>query len=321
MSSMPSPKRRPLKVGLGLPLWNTDRDGKTPTWQGLLALARYAEDIGFDSLWVPDGFSYRTPTGELHDFWECWSVLSALAAATSRITLGSFVSYIGYRNPVLLAKMACTIDEVSGGRLVLGVGAGYTSASTEAAGFPTEARYTRLEEALIILQQLFRYGSVHFEGQCYQVRDYELLLRGPRPTGPPLLLGSFPHPGPRLLHLAVKYAQQWNGWLGHEPCGLDLLPSLKKTVDEACQRQNHPPEALERSLGIGVALEGIGPEDPGFTHVVPVALRGTPEVIAQSLLRIAHLGFSEVQICLHTTTLTGLKAFVPVLDALEQDHL
>ena len=128
-------KKRPLKVGLGLPLWNESMGGKTPTWQDLLALARHAEEIGFDSLWVPDNFFCRTDTGTFCDFWECWSILSALAAGTSHITLGSFVSYIGYRNPILLAKMASTIDEISGGRLVLGLGAGMVSGLTEAAGF------------------------------------------------------------------------------------------------------------------------------------------------------------------------------------------
>lgn len=312
-------KKRPLKIGLGLPLWTGGMAGKTPTWQDTLAFARYAEAIGFDALWVLDNFAYRSGTGKLVDFWECWSMLSALAASTTQITLGSFVTYAGYRHPILLAKIANTIEEISSGRLVLGIGAGYTSNETQTAGFPTEQRYKRLEETLAILQQFFHHGSVHFDGQFYQIQAFESLMRGPRLNGPPILLGSLSSPGPRLLKLAAQYAQQWNGWLGYDPQGLDILPALKKTLDEACRYAHRSPQTLERSLGFGVVLEGATPTDPDFADFCPHALKGTPEQIAESLLTIASHGFSEVQIVLNSSTLTGLDRFALVLDYLDKE--
>jgi alkanesulfonate monooxygenase SsuD/methylene tetrahydromethanopterin reductase-like flavin-dependent oxidoreductase (luciferase family) len=319
MSFVSPLKKRPLKVGLGLPLWSDGMAGKTPTWQDTLAFARHAEEVGVDSLWVLDNFALRMNTGKLVDFWECWSMLSALAASTSRITLGSFVTYAGYRHPILLAKIANTIEEISAGRLVLGLGAGYTTNETQAAGFPTEQRYERLEETLAILQQFFHHGSVHLDGQLYQIHAYESLIRGPRPKGPPILLGSLSNPGPRLMKLAAQYAQQWNGWLGYEPQGLAILPALRKTVDEACQRIHRSPQSLERSLGLGVVLEGATPVDPDFAQFCPHPLKGTPEQIAEALLEIASHGFSEVQISLNASTLTGLDTFALVLDYLDKE--
>lgn len=312
-------KKRPLRVGLALPLWSGSMAGQTPTWQDTLAFARYAEEIGFDSLWVGDNLTLRMETGKLVDFWECWSILSALAASTARITLGSFVTYAGYRHPLLLAKIASTIEEISGGRLVLGVGAGFTSPETRAAGFPTTRRYERLEETLSILQQFFQHGSVHAAGQFYQVEAYEALMRGPRPDGPPLMLGSLSRPGPRLLKLAAHYARQWNGWIGYDPRGLAMLPELQRTIDEACLRAQRSPHTLERSLGLGVILEGVTPADPDFAQFCPHALRGTPEAIAEALLTIASYGFAEVQISLNVCTLTGLDTFALVLDYLDRE--
>lgn len=296
-------------------------DGKTPAAAEILALARYAEEIGFDSLWVPDNFFYRTDTGNICDYWECWSLLSALAVSTSRVTIGSFVTYIGYRNPILLAKIASTIDEISGGRLVLGLGAGYTSDATEAAGFPTDRRYKRLEETLIILQQLFQHGSAHSEGQFYPVRECEMSLRSPRPGGPPILLGSICRPGPRMVNLAVEYAQQWNIWLDRAPQSLELLPSIKETVDATCRDYKRSPETLERSIGASIILDGVPTKDPNFEKLAPITLQGTPEMIAESFLEMARYGFSEVQVFLNSNSPGGLEAFAPVFDFLEKSHL
>ncbi len=142
-------KGRPIKVGLLLPIIEGTMAGQTARWADLLAIARRAEELGFDSLWVSDHLLFRLPGREERPvgMWEGWSLLAALAAATSRIALGPFVSCTSFRNPALTAKMADTIDEISGGRLILGLGAGWHRPEYDAFGYPFDHRASRFEEA------------------------------------------------------------------------------------------------------------------------------------------------------------------------------
>src|SRR5918995_2574630 len=155
--------------------------GTTAGWSNLLDLARRAEDLGFDSLWVPDHFLLGSDNdSEPIGGWECWSLLAALAATTTHVELGSLVGCTGYRNPALLAKIASTVDEISGGRLVLGLGAGWAESEFRAFGVPFDHRVSRFEEAIQIIAGLLRDGRVDFEGAYYQARDCELRPPGPR---------------------------------------------------------------------------------------------------------------------------------------------
>src|SRR5436305_9669791 len=133
---------RPLKVGINLPTTEGALSGKTPKWADLLAFAERAEVLGFDSLWVPDHLLLRWE-GQTRGIWECWSLLAALAAVTSRVELGPLVACTSFRIPALLAKMADTVDEISGGRLVLGLGAGANGREHPAFGAPSDHRIDR----------------------------------------------------------------------------------------------------------------------------------------------------------------------------------
>src|SRR5687768_13436463 len=162
-------------------------------------MAQRAESVGFDSLWVGDHLLYRRPGEEAKGPWEAWSVLAALAAATSKVELGPLVACTSFHSPAMLAKKAATVDEISGGRLILGLGAGWNEADYTAYGFPFDRRVSRFEEAFTIIRTLLREGQIDFEGQFYSARDCELLPRGAveaHPKGPPLMLGTT---RPRML--------------------------------------------------------------------------------------------------------------------------
>ena len=189
---------RPLKVGLGVPQIEGILDGATPRWSDQATYAKLAEDVGFDSLWLEDHFLFRFEGQPVQGPWECFSNLAGLAAITERVELGTLVACSGFRTPALTAKIADSIDEISNGRLILGLGAGYHEPEYRAMGVPFDRSASRFEEALQIITGLLREGRVDFEGGYYSARESELTPRGPRPQGPPILIGA---QGPRSLHV------------------------------------------------------------------------------------------------------------------------
>jgi alkanesulfonate monooxygenase SsuD/methylene tetrahydromethanopterin reductase-like flavin-dependent oxidoreductase (luciferase family) len=316
---------RPLKVGLHMPHWEGGIDGVTPRWTDLLALARQAEAVGFDSLWVADhtwsilsefyeGISRPVPPGvaDIPPFgmWEGWTLLTSLAVATSRIELGILVACTGFRNPALLAKMADTLDEISDGRLILGLGAGDSMFEHRAMGYPTDHLVSRFEEALTIIRRLLREGALDFTGTYYRVDGFELRPRGPRPNGPPILIGTLAN-RPRMLRLVAHYADIWNGWVAYERNHPDVVPPMRERVDAACHLHGRDPATLERSLTIQVAHPG---------HQVPGSdpMTSSPEELAASLQGLADEGITHVQIFLMPTTLATVEAFGAVLALLDR---
>ena len=176
---------RPLKVGVQLP--EVEREVR---WPEILDMARAIEDLGYDSIWLGEHLLYRFAERPPRGPWEAWTLLAGLSAVTSRVELGPLVACTNFHNPALLAKQAATIDEISGGRFVLGLGAGWNRTEFDAFGFPYDHRIDRFEEAFTIIRTLLRDGAIDFDGRFYQARDCELLPRGPRPAGPPLMIGS-----------------------------------------------------------------------------------------------------------------------------------
>lgn len=153
-------------------------------------MAELAERIGLDSIWVGDHLLYRDDGRPARGPWEAWSLLAALAAVTRRVELGPLVASTSFHAPAMLAKKAATIDEISGGRLVVGLGAGWNRPDYEAFGFPYDHRVSRFEEAFAIIRELLATGQAHVQGTYYSVDRSELRPRGPRPEGPPLMVGS-----------------------------------------------------------------------------------------------------------------------------------
>jgi alkanesulfonate monooxygenase SsuD/methylene tetrahydromethanopterin reductase-like flavin-dependent oxidoreductase (luciferase family) len=305
-------RRRPLKVGLHLPQAEGMMDGATPRWGDILAMARLAEDVGFDALWVMDHLLMRFPGREAQPIgiWEGWSLLAALAAATRQIALGPFVACTGFRNPALLAKMADTLDEISGGRLILGLGAGDSLFEHRAMGYPTDRLVSRFEEAVIIIRRLLREGALDFAGTYYRIDGFELRPRGPRPNGPPIMIGALAN-RPRMLRLTAQYADIWNGWVAYERSHADVVPPLRDRVDQACRRHGRDPGALRRSLAIQVAEPGkqVPESDP---------LTGSPDELAAALRAMAAEGIDHVQIFLMPTTPATVEGFGEVLARLDR---
>jgi probable F420-dependent oxidoreductase len=310
--SQQSERNRPLKLGLFITaMVGGMRDGAL-RWRDLRAMAETAEAVGFDSFWIPDHLIFKNEGEAPHGPWECWSLLAALAASTSRLEIGTAVTCTGFRNPALLAKMADTVDEISGGRLILGIGAGWNEPEYHAFGYPFDHRVDRFAEALAILSGLLRDGHIDFQGEYYEARDCELRPRGPRPGGPQIVVGASTA-GPRMLDLAARYADGWNTWFSSTGNTVEgLLPLLAK-VDVACEAAGRDPATLERSAAVIVE---VGPHEPSAMTGPP--LTGSPADIAAGLRAHAEAGLSHVQIWLEPNTPAGIEAFAPVLEELDR---
>lgn len=304
--------RRPLKVGINLPTVEGTLAGSTARWADLLAFARRAEALGFDSLWVPDHLLLRWQE-QTRGIWECWSLLAALAAVTSRVALGPLVTCTAFRSPALLAKMADTVDEISGGRLIVGLGAGWNGPEDRAFGAASDHRVDRFEEALQIIVPLLRTGQVDFEGKYYQARGSELRPRGPRIGGPPILIGA---KGPRMLRLAATYADLWNaeGPLRRP----EEIVALRMSGDAACAEVGRDPATLGRSASVVVNLPTaqaqVGQRSPAQGEQPEPT---SPGEIAEMLRGYAREGLSHVQLWLSPNTVAGLEWFTAVLDLLD----
>lgn len=302
---------RPLKVGIQLP--EVEREVR---WPELLAMVRAIEDLGFDSIWVGEHLLYRWQDPPPRGPWEAWSMMAAIAASTSRVEFGPLVACTNFHNPALLAKQAATIDEISGGRLILGLGAGWNETEFKAFGFPYDHRVDRFEEAFTIIRTLLCEGAIDFDGRWYQVRDCELLPRGPRPGGPPLMIGSN---GPRMLRAAVPHVDSWNSWFadfGNRPSGMTRLRDL---VDQACRDVGRDPAEVERTVAVLVRLPGgAGRFQGDYAQTRPPPVEGDSLAIAETLRGFATEGIGHVQLVLDPITLESIRALAPVLAELDR---
>jgi alkanesulfonate monooxygenase SsuD/methylene tetrahydromethanopterin reductase-like flavin-dependent oxidoreductase (luciferase family) len=302
---------RPLKVGVQLP--EVEREVR---WPEVLDMVRAIEDLGYDSVWVGEHLLYRWADRPARGPWEAWTTLAAIAAATTRVEFGPLVACTNFHNPALLAKQASTIDEISGGRLILGLGAGWNDTEFRAFGFPFDHRIDRFEEAFTIIRTLLREGAIDFDGQFYQARDCELLPRGPRPQGPPLMIGS---KGPRMLRITMPHADSWNVWFADTGNSPDGVPPLRDLVDAACREVGRDPAEVERTVAVQVRLPGGGGRIEGeYAKAGAPLLEGDPAEIAQVLRAYGQEGIGHIQLVMDPITRGSIEAFAPVLRLLEE---
>jgi len=304
---MDAAQPRSLKVGLLLST-GVDWDRSTTPWTEILASAQLAEAIGFDSVWIADHLLLQFPPDPPFGFWDGWSMLAAIAASTSRVELGTLVSCTAFRNPALLAKMAATVDEISGGRLTLGLGAGWHEPEFRAFGYPFDHRVGRFEEALTIISTLLRTGEIDFDGRYYQARACELRPRGPRPNGVPIMVGGA---GDRMLRLTAQHADIWSR--DFVPMGsIGALREMQAKVDAVCGDAGRVPQTLDRYAAVAIDLPGSARHE-GFG-----ALTGSPEQLAESLREYAAGGFSHVQLWLEPANLAAIETVAATLELLDQ---
>jgi alkanesulfonate monooxygenase SsuD/methylene tetrahydromethanopterin reductase-like flavin-dependent oxidoreductase (luciferase family) len=325
MQAQADGRPRPLRIGLLLPQMERAMAGRTPRWRDLARMAAVAEDAGFDSVWVIDHLVVHERDADglrrAKGLWECWSLLAALAATTTRVRIGSLVSPLAFRNPALLAKMADTVQEISDGRLVLGVGAGSYLIEHEVFGLPSDRLVARFEEAVTIVRTLLRDGAIDFDGVHHQVRGCELRPR-PRAGAPPIVIGTLRH-RPRMLRLVAEHADAWNVWLAFGRSSADRIPPIRAAGDAACAAVGRDPASLARS-----ACVLVDDSDGRIWGTdVPVilrdrkrveALRGSHQDIAAGLLAFAREGVGELQIALSPNTPEGVEHFSPVLGLLRR---
>lgn len=295
----------PLSLGLNLPYVEGSMDGVTPRWGDIRAMAATAESIGFEAVWVSDHLGFREPTGEWHGAWESWTLLSALAQATNRVRVGSYVTAAPLRNPGLLAKMAETLDEVSGGRVILGLGAGWNEPEFSAFGVPFDHRFDRFEDALRIVSAMLHTGRADHAGRYAQARGARLEPRGPRPQGLTLMVGVA---GPRGMRLAAELGDEWNSGMRTPE---ELVPLLA-ALDVACHEVGRAPQTLPRSAEALVRTIDAPPNAQRDAREI----EGDPAQIAAALRRYADLGVAHVQVQLRPNNLAGVEAFAPAIAAL-----
>jgi alkanesulfonate monooxygenase SsuD/methylene tetrahydromethanopterin reductase-like flavin-dependent oxidoreductase (luciferase family) len=303
-------RQRPLKVGVQLP-----EVEYVASWPEQRAMALAAEEIGLDSLWVGDHLLYRGDGLPERGPWDAWSSLAALAAITERVELGPLVAATSFHNPALLAKKASTIDEISGGRLILGLGAGWNEAEYRAYGFPFDHRVSRFEEAFTIIRGLLRDGRVDVAGTFYQAEDCVLLPRGPRPAGPPLMVGSM---GERMLAITLPHVDAWNAWFTWFGNTVEGYRELRARIDGACHAARRDPASLERSVAVFVGFEGAKGRQLGdLKRPDTAAIPGDPETLAAALRAFAAEGVAHVQLVLDPITETTIRALAPTLQLLD----
>jgi probable F420-dependent oxidoreductase len=298
---------RPLLVGVQLP----EVEWEVP-FPEVLEMAKAAEAVGFDSLWVGDHLLYDLPVGPRGP-WEAWTSLAAIAAVTERIAIGPLVASVGFHEPTMLAKQAATIDAISGGRLIVGLGAGWNEREYRAYGFPFDHRVSRFEEAFTIIRSLLRDGAVDFHGTYYEADNCVLHPRPVRVGGPPILIGST---SPRMLTIAAPHMDAWNLWHSFTRNTPEGFRRAKHKADEAIVSVGRDPAEIEAGCTILVQLPGGDGRQAG-SDVRVEPLRGSASEFANELRAYAAAGAQHVQLVVDPITRESIEFFAEVFANLD----
>ena len=302
---------RPFEIGLVLPAEESWVDGATPRWIEIRDLALRAEALGFDTVWIPDELLWRPAGGRVTGWWEGVALAGAVAAATSRIKVGTWVLSALHRNPGITAKAVETLDEISAGRFVFGLGSGHAGGQAHAFGLPEDHVFARFEEAVEIIVPLLRSGRVDFEGTYHTARDLEHRPVGPRPGRIPIMIGAS---GPKMLRLAALHADIWSWYVQERSDVAEFGPRIA-ALDAMCREVGRDPATIGRSAGIIVEPTSV----TGAADAIAVPISGSAEEIADGLRTFGAAGYTQVEILLWPRTMAALEAMAPVLELLAAD--
>ena len=289
-----------MKVGVLVPMGN---HGSAPEpWPRVLEFALRAESLGIDALWIVDHALFRFPNAPERGIHEAWSVLAALAAATSRVQLGTLVLGLRMRNPALLAKMAATTDDISGGRLTLGVGAGWHDPEYAAFGYPLDHRLGRSEEAFELLVKLVKEGRASANGEWVQAEDAAILPPG-RSSMRILSAGR----GPRMVGMVARLADAANvAWMGRpsDPVLVERMAAL----DRACEAIGRDPATLERTVGVSVRYPDALSDGPSPDRSKNLdGELDSAQPVADGLRAFADAGYPELMVWLEPMDIGALE--------------
>ena len=296
---------RPCKVGVQLP----EVERFVP-WPEYIDLARRAESAGYDSIWVGDHLVYDLPDGSTRGPYEAWTTLAAIAAATERVEIGPLVASTGFHAPAMLAKQAATVDAISQGRLILGLGAGWNRREFNAFGFPYDRRVSRFGEALGIIAPLLREGRTTFHGQYYDVDDCVLDPRPVRAGGPPIMLGSN---SPRMLSIGLPVVDSWNVWWSIYDNSVERFTQVKAEVDAVMPEGR----TVEATAAVLVTLPGGRGRLMGETYDASVTTV-TPDDLGQHIRGLADAGAKHLQLVLDPITADSIDTVGAVLADLDR---
>ena len=296
---------RPCKIGVQLP----EVERYVP-WPEYIDLARQVEAAGLDSIWVGDHLLYDLPDGATRGPYEAWTALAAIAQATERVEIGPLVASTSFHAPTMLAKQAATVDAISSGRLIVGLGAGWNKREYDAYGFAHDRRVSRFEEALAITVALLREGRTTFKGEFYEVDDCVLDPRTVRETGPPIMLGST---GPRMLSIGLPVVDSWNVWWNRYDNSVDRFAEVKAEVDAVMPRGRY----VEATAAVLVTL----PDGEGRLMGERYAARVTTvtaDDLADHVRGLAAASASHLQLVLDPITAKSVSIVGEVLADLDR---
>lgn len=290
---------RLMSLGLMIPIREGAMGGETPRFDDLVAMAETARDAGFEAIWFGDHLTMGDG-GAMTGAWEAWTMMAAVAARVPGVHVGPLVSNAGFRNPGLVAKMTEAMDEISGGRVILGLGAGWNKTEYHQFGFPFDHRASRLEEALQVIRPLLREGRADYRGRFTQATGAVNRPRGPRPEGAPILVGTN---GERLLRSVARYADAWNSdWEG-DPA---RMRALIDRVDAACDEAGRPRHTLVKTGSARFAMDQSAARRQDLVS-------GPPDEMADRLAAFQDLGLRHLVCGLEPRTASTIEAFGDVI--------